>query len=147
MQLRIFSLCNDGAVTMKPRPGLNANARRLMLDTAGQQAATGTETAHGTDHHPATKAYRVQFNSRRGPVSFIRKSIKTGRPAAWSRTRLNHATNAPKPGVQKRLRMRAATAKTFPISKTPLVTSKKNSAHGPKSKKFRKGQKMANILR
>ena len=132
---------------MKPRPGLNANARRLMLDTAGQQAATGTETAHGTDHHPATKAYRVQFNSRRGPVSFIRKSVKTGRPAAWSRARLNHATNAPKLGKQLKLRMKAATSKVFPISRTPIVTTKKNSVHGPKSRMYKKGQQKAMMLR
>jgi len=99
----IFSSLDSGVI-MKPKPGLNANARRLMLDTAGQQSAKGTETAHGTDHTPATKAYRVSFHTKGGPVSFIKRSVNTRRPDNWYRARYNHATNAPKPGAQKRLR-------------------------------------------
>lgn len=131
---------------MQPKPGLNANARRLMLDTAGQQAQHGTETAHGTDHNPAVRQFKVQFNTKGGPVSFIRRSIKT-RPTRWSRNGIdNHATNAPKPGLQKRLRQKAAQSKEFAVSRQPTVLTKKNSVHKAKSRKYVQGKKKARLL-
>lgn len=71
----------------------NANARRLMRDTTYPQTQKGTETAHGTDHHPARKQYAVKFMAKGNPVSFL-KSLKIRPTLKQSKaTKLLHNTN------------------------------------------------------
>ena len=71
-----------------------AKARMLQRDTAFPQKDKGTETAHGTDHHATHQRFGVSFNTRQGPVSFLRRNVRAPKPAAWlSNARRNHNTN------------------------------------------------------
>lgn len=73
---------------------MNANARRLFNDTCFAQADKGTETAHGTNHRPATRAYSVKFMIRRSQNPSINRAVRPKTVTQTRHVRHLHNTNA-----------------------------------------------------